>query len=87
MPLREDQDVKVTITIALDGHTLHFEEKGAVHGARYHGKDPREHGYSTDETLESLMRGLVHASIAKAQVRAALFLQRAYPIHVDRCEP
>ena len=80
MPLLENLPVRVTLTVNLDGHTLTFEETGKVAGARYHGADPREHGYSTSDTLESGIRGTVDTCAARAIKRAEAFLCNAYPV-------
>ena len=80
MPLYEHLPVKVTVVIEIDGHTLNFEEVGEAKGARYHGADPRDNGYSSSDTLESSIRALVAANIARAAERANQFIAGVYPV-------
>lgn len=80
MPLYEHKTVKVTLIVEVDGHTLTFEETGNAKGSRYNGADPRETGYSTDDTLEKSVRGTVDSYASNAARRANTFLARAYPI-------
>jgi len=83
MPTLEHLPVTVNLTVEVDGHTLSFEERGKVMGARYHGADPRETGYASSDTLESSIRGTVDTCVAGAIKRAEAFLRNAYPVCGD----
>lgn len=80
MPMYESQPVKVTLTIEVDGHVLTFTETPAAKGARYHGADPRDTGYSTSETLESSIRLAVTAGSHDLRKRAIETVARLYPV-------
>jgi len=81
--MTEQLPVTVTLIVEVDGHTLTFEKSGAVTGARYHGADPREHGYSTGDTVESGIRGAVDTLVAGVAKRSESFLRNAYPVCGD----
>ena len=80
MPVYEHHKVDVEVTVRVDDHTLRFVENGQAAGARYHGRDPREHGFATSETLESRYQQAVGEALAVATGRAMQTMRRLYPM-------
>ena len=78
MPLHESTELRVRVTVEVDGHTLEFEEVGAARGARYHGK-----GGENWSVLEHSIRTNTAEMLAKATERTAAFLVNAYPLAGD----
>ena len=85
MPLIESMPLTMTLVLEVDGHRLEFTERvRSLQGARYHGADPREQGYSTDNSLETRIRASTDALTAVLVERARITVQRLYPVAGDR---
>jgi hypothetical protein len=80
MPMIESTEMVVRLEVEVDGHVLRYVTKPRrLQGARYHGADPREHGYSTDNSLEAKVRSTLADLVGQVSADAGRDTARLYP--------
>jgi hypothetical protein len=84
VPMIENTPMTMTLVLEVDGHRLEFAEAVRnIQGARYDGADPRDQGYSTDNSLEAKIRAHVDTVADVLVARAQQTARRLYPVADD----
>jgi hypothetical protein len=79
-PSNESVPLKVTLTIEVDGHVLHFADSGRAWGPRLYGEDPEQQGLPRGCSLEDSICITADTCLTEVSRRAENLLSQMYPV-------
>jgi hypothetical protein len=83
MANHESVPLRVSLTVEVDGHALHFEEATRAWGTRCYGEDPAKLGVPKGGSLEDQICIAADTCFTEAVRRAEQLLGQMYPVALD----